>query len=292
MNTLIEVRDLAKTFTLHQQHGVSLQVLRGLSFTVSAGECLVLHGQSGAGKSTLLRTLYGNYLPAGGSIRIRHAGDWLELVGAEPRQVLAVRRQTLGYVSQFLRVIPRVPALEVVMEPALARGWSRADAEARAKALLTRLNISERLWQLAPGTFSGGEQQRVQLARVLCQVWVPVLDGVPRFLFLDEPVSSLDIRHQLLIMDVARRYADAGGGVVVVLHDLNLASMYADHIVALRDGRVAGAGAPQSVLTDALLARVFDCPLRVGAMPSRAIPFVLPQSVQSSAPSVPASKVA
>ena len=86
MTNLIEVRDLAKTFTLHQQHGVSLQVLRGLNFTVAAGECLVLHGQSGAGKSTLLRTLYGNYLPAGGSIRIRHAGDWLELVGAERRR--------------------------------------------------------------------------------------------------------------------------------------------------------------------------------------------------------------
>ena len=86
MTNLIEVRDLAKTFTLHQQHGVSLQVLRGLNFTVAAGECLVLHGQSGAGKSTLLRTLYGNYLPAGGSIRIRHAGDWLELVGKLDRE--------------------------------------------------------------------------------------------------------------------------------------------------------------------------------------------------------------
>src|SRR5690606_11142512 len=164
-----------------------------LNFTVAAGECLVLHGQSGAGKSTLLRTLYGNYLPAGGSIRIRHAGDWLELVGAEPRQVLAVRRQTLGYVSQFLRVIPRVPALEVVMEPALARGWSRAEAEARAKALLTRLNIPERLWQLAPGTFSGGEQQRVNLARGFMVSW-PVL-------LLDEPTASLDEANARLVLE-------------------------------------------------------------------------------------------
>ncbi len=148
MNNLIEVRDLSKTFTLHQQQGVVLNVLRGLNFNVAGGECLVLHGRSGAGKSTLLRTLYGNYLPAGGSIRLRHAGDWLELVGAEPREVLAVRRQTLGYVSQFLRVIPRVATLDVVMEPALARGWSRDSAELRARSLLARLNIPERLWQL------------------------------------------------------------------------------------------------------------------------------------------------
>lgn len=109
-NALIEVRDLSKTFTLHQQHGVVLNVLRGVAFSVQGGECLVLHGQSGAGKSTLLRTLYGNYLPAGGSIRVQHAGEWLELVGAEPRDILQVRQQTLGYVSQFLRVIPAWPA--------------------------------------------------------------------------------------------------------------------------------------------------------------------------------------
>ncbi len=230
MTNLIEVRDLAKTFTLHQQHGVSLQVLRGLNFTVAAGECLVLHGQSGAGKSTLLRTLYGNYLPASGSIRIRHAGDWLELVGAEPRQVLAVRRQTLGYVSQFLRVIPRVPALEVVMEPALARGWSRADAEPRAKALLTRLNIPERLWQLAPGTFSGGEQQRVALARAF--------NGRPAVLFADEPTGNLD-RHTGdriadLLFSLNRDYATT---LILVTHDEQLAAR-CDRRLRLREGQL------------------------------------------------------
>jgi len=156
MSSPIEVRDLRKSFILHQQHGITLDVLQALSFTVAPGECLVLHGRSGAGKSTLLRCLYGNYL-ATGSIRLRHRGEALELVGAEPRQMLAVRRESLGYVSQFLRVIPRVPCLEVVMAPALARGWGRQEAQARAESLLTRLNIPERLWNLAPGTFSGGE---------------------------------------------------------------------------------------------------------------------------------------
>jgi len=233
MTNLIEVRDLAKTFTLHQQHGIRLQVLRGLNFTVAAGECLVLHGQSGAGKSTLLRTLYGNYLPAGGSIRIRHAGDWLELVGAEPRQVLAVRRQTLGYVSQFLRVIPRVPALEVVMEPALARGWSRADAETRAKALLTRLNIPERLWQLAPGTFSGGEQQRVNLARGFMVSW-PVM-------LLDEPTASLDEANARVVLELIDEAKAAGSALIGIFHDRAIREAVADRYLDMTQEDLAHA---------------------------------------------------
>jgi alpha-D-ribose 1-methylphosphonate 5-triphosphate synthase subunit PhnL len=233
MTNLIEVRDLAKTFTLHQQHGVRLQVLRGLNFTVAAGECLVLHGQSGAGKSTLLRTLYGNYLPAGGSIRIRHAGHWLELVSAEPRQVLAVRRQTLGYVSQFLRVIPRVPALEVVMEPALARGWTRVDAEARAEALLTRLNIPERLWQLAPGTFSGGEQQRVNLARGFMVSW-PVL-------LLDEPTASLDEANAGVVLELIDEAKAAGSALIGIFHDRAIREAVADRYLDMTQEDLAHA---------------------------------------------------
>jgi alpha-D-ribose 1-methylphosphonate 5-triphosphate synthase subunit PhnL len=211
MNTLIEVRDLSKTFTLHQQNGVVLNVLRGLSFSVRAGECLVLHGQSGAGKSTLLRTLYGNYLPAGGSIRVQHQGQWLELVGAEPREVLAVRQQTLGYVSQFLRVIPRVSTLDVVMEPALSRGWGRSDAKARAEDLLARLNIPQRLWQLAPGTFSGGEQQRVNIARGFMVPWPLML--------LDEPTASLDDTNRQVVLELINEAKHAGAAVIGIFHD-------------------------------------------------------------------------
>ena len=211
MNTLIEVRDLSKTFTLHQQSGVVLNVLDGLDFAVSAGECLVLHGHSGAGKSTLLRTLYGNYLPAGGSIRVQHQGEWLELVGATPRQVLQVRQQTLGYVSQFLRVIPRVATLDVVMEPALARGWTRQDAQARAEHLLARLNIPQRLWQLAPGTFSGGEQQRVNIARGFMVPW-PVM-------LLDEPTASLDDDNRQVVLELINEAKHAGAAVIGIFHD-------------------------------------------------------------------------
>ncbi|WP_095099198.1 phosphonate C-P lyase system protein PhnL [Pseudomonas sp. Irchel 3A5] len=220
MNTLIEVRDLSKTFTLHQQNGVVLNVLRGMNFKVRAGECLVLHGDSGAGKSTLLRTLYANYLPAGGSIRVQHDGEWLELVGAEPRQVLAVRRQTLGYVSQFLRVIPRVSSLDVVMEPALSRGWSKADAKTRAEQLLTRLNIPQRLWQLAPGTFSGGEQQRINIARGFMVPW-PVL-------LLDEPTASLDDSNRQVVLELMNEAKHAGAALIGIFHDRTAREAVAD----------------------------------------------------------------
>ena len=126
---------------------------------------------------------------------------------------------------------------------------------------------------------SGGEQQRVQLARVLCQVWMPVLEGRPRYLFLDEPVSSLDIKHQLVIMDIARDFARRGGGVVAILHDLNLTAMYADRVLVMKNGRVAASGSPRQVLENQLIAKVFDCDLKVGVLPAGGIPFVLPQSV-------------
>ncbi|RUW45308.1 ATP-binding cassette domain-containing protein, partial [Mesorhizobium sp. M1A.F.Ca.ET.072.01.1.1] len=125
---------------------------------------------------------------------------------------------------------------------------------------------------------SGGEQQRVQLARVLCQVWAPVLEGRPRYLFLDEPVSSLDVKHQLIIMNIARDFARRGGGVVAILHDLNLTAMYADRIFVLSRGQLAAVGSPQDVLNDELIEKVFDCRLKVGALPAGSVPFVLPQS--------------
>lgn len=223
MNTLIEVRDLSKTFTLHQQNGVVLNVLRGLNFKVRAGECLVLHGDSGAGKSTLLRTLYGNYLPAGGSIRVLHDGHWLELVGAEPRQVLDMRRQTLGHISQFLRVIPRVSSLDVVMEPALARGWSPDEAQGRAEQLLSRLNIPQRLWQLAPGTFSGGEQQRINIARGFMVPW-PVL-------LLDEPTASLDEGNRQVVLELMNEAKTAGAALIGIFHDRAIREAVADRFL-------------------------------------------------------------
>lgn len=220
MTPVMEVKGLSKTFTLHQQHGTVLKILRELSFAVHPGTCLVLHGRSGAGKSTLMRTLYGNYLPSTGSIQLDHAGERVEMVGAEPRQTLAVRRMTMGYVSQFLRVIPRVSCLNVVMEPALARGIGLADAQERASALLTRLNLPESLWSLAPGTFSGGEQQRVNIARGFMVPW-PLL-------LLDEPTASLDDANRAVVLELIAEAKAAGSALIAISHDAQAREGMAD----------------------------------------------------------------
>lgn len=221
MKPVMEVNGLAKAFTLHQQHGVVLNVLQGLSFSVLAGECLILHGRSGTGKSTLLRTLYGNYLPAAGSsIRVLHEGRLLEMAGAEPRLTLAVRRGTMGYVSQFLRVIPRVSCLNVVMEPALARGIDHGQAQQRAQALLQRLGIPDSLWTLAPGTFSGGEQQRVNIARSFMVHW-PVL-------LLDEPTAALDEANRNVVIELIAEARAAGSALIAISHDAATRDAIAD----------------------------------------------------------------
>lgn len=209
--SVLVIKNLYKTFTLHQQQGVILKVLQDVSLSVDAGQCVVLHGQSGAGKSTLMRTIYGNYLAASGQIQIAHRGEMLDLVTASPRQIIDVRRQTLGYVSQFLRVIPRVSCLDVVMEPALARGESQEQARERAQSLLRRLNIPERLWSLAPGTFSGGEQQRVNIARGFMVHW-PIM-------LLDEPTASLDDVNRQEVLNLINEAKQAGCAIVGIFHD-------------------------------------------------------------------------
>ena len=163
MTAMIEIVNAEKTFTMHLQGGVRLPVVRGVSFHVEPGECVVLSGPSGAGKSSILKMIFGNYRCDGGRIGIRHQGTVIDLATAEPRQVLSVRRSTIGYVSQFLRAVPRVATIDVVAEPLIVNGVTREEARDRAARLLHRLNIPERLWALPPSTFSGGEQQRVNI---------------------------------------------------------------------------------------------------------------------------------
>jgi alpha-D-ribose 1-methylphosphonate 5-triphosphate synthase subunit PhnL len=158
-----------------------------------------------------MRCVYGNYAADGGSIRIAHDGGWVELVGASPRQVHALRRATLGYVSQFLRVIPRVSALDIVAEPLLLRGTAPAEARRKAAALLERLNIPSHLFDLPPATFSGGEQQRVNIARVFIARY-PVL-------LLDEPTASLDEANRAVVIDLIREARRDGAAILAILHD-------------------------------------------------------------------------
>jgi alpha-D-ribose 1-methylphosphonate 5-triphosphate synthase subunit PhnL len=219
---MIRVENVSKTFVLHQQNGVRLPVLHSASLEVSKGECVVLHGHSGSGKSTLLRSLYANYLPDEGHIYIRHGNEWVDLVQAPARKVLDVRRSTIGWVSQFLRVIPRISALDVVMQPLLDLGVPRETCAAKAAGLLTRLNVPEHLWHLAPSTFSGGEQQRVNIARGFI-VDYPIL-------LLDEPTASLDSKNRAAVVELIEQAKARGAAIVGIFHDDTVRSRVADRL--------------------------------------------------------------
>ncbi|MBO9400048.1 phosphonate C-P lyase system protein PhnL [Shimia sp. R9_3] len=204
---MIEIRDLSKTFTLHNQGSAVIPVMDGANLSVARGECVALTGASGAGKSTLMRMIYGNYLAAGGSIVV----DGVDVVQAEPREILALRREVLGYVSQFLRVVPRVPTLDVVAEPLLAVGVEAEAARERARDLLTQLRIPERLWQLSPTSFSGGEQQRVNIARGFAHSYPAML--------LDEPTASLDATNRATVLGLIEEAKARGAAIVGIFHD-------------------------------------------------------------------------
>ena len=220
MEPLIEVVDLSKSFTLHVQGGVVIEVFGDLNLRVFPGECLALNGPSGSGKSTLLRSLYANYLPQHGSIWVRHGRDRVDMVKARPRLLLEVRRQTIGFVSQFLRVIPRVPTLDIVAEPLRRLGTAPAEAREKAEKMLARLNIPKRLWSLAPATFSGGEQQRVNAARGFI-VDYPIL-------LLDEPTASLDVENRNIVLDLITEAKKRGAAVVGIFHDPEVRRAVAD----------------------------------------------------------------
>jgi alpha-D-ribose 1-methylphosphonate 5-triphosphate synthase subunit PhnL len=223
MTTMIEITDAEKTFTMHLQGGVQLPVVRGVSLQVEAGECVVLSGPSGAGKSSILKMIFGNYRCDDGRIGIRHEGVQIDLAKAEPRQILSVRRSTIGYVSQFLRAVPRVATSDVVAEPLIAIGVARSEARERAHALLRRLNIPERLWALPPSTFSGGEQQRVNIARGF-------ISDLP-ILLLDEPTASLDAANRAVVVDLIDEKKRAGVAMVAIVHDDEIRKLIADRIV-------------------------------------------------------------
>jgi alpha-D-ribose 1-methylphosphonate 5-triphosphate synthase subunit PhnL len=220
---VLEVRDVAKSFTMHLRGGLTIPVVAGVGFDVCAGECVVLGGPSGAGKSSLLKMVWGNYGVDAGSIRIASPDGPVDVATAEPRAVLRLRRGTMGYVSQFLRVVPRVATLDVVMEPALAQGTDPAVARERAQALLTRLNVPERLWSLPPATFSGGEQQRVNIARgMIAEV---------RLLLLDEPTASLDATNRAAVIELIDAKKAAGVGLLGIFHDADVRDRVATRIV-------------------------------------------------------------
>ena len=246
------------------------RILDEVDFAARPGEVTAIVGPNGSGKTTLMRALSGD-VGYSGSIAI----NGCDLAALKPWQAAGMRA-----------VLPQATTLSFpftvreIVRLGLTGGRSGAPAgeqgqlPERALAMVDLDGFAGRFYQ----ELSGGEQQRVQLARVLCQVWTPVLDGMPRYLLLDEPVSSLDIRHQLVIMRIARDFARRGGGVVAILHDLNLTAMFADRVAMMSQGRQVAFGTVGEVLEDRILNRVFGCALKVGATPSARMPFVLPQS--------------
>ncbi|SFP65906.1 alpha-D-ribose 1-methylphosphonate 5-triphosphate synthase subunit PhnL [Mesorhizobium sp. NFR06] len=234
MATPLVVSDVAKSFTMHLRDGVTLPVVAGVSFSIRTGECAVLGGPSGAGKSSILKMLYGNYAVDEGQIIVQHGNGLIDLASATPRTVLAIRRQTIGYVSQFLRTVPRVSALDVVAEPLVERGEDREAARAKARSLLAQLNLPEKLWALPPATFSGGEQQRVNIARGFITEH-PIL-------LLDEPTASLDAKNRDVVVELIAAKKAAGVALLGIFHDLDVRDAVADRVIdvtAFATGKVA-----------------------------------------------------
>ncbi len=222
---MLNVENLSKQFTLHQQGGVQIPVIQNLSFSVDHGETVAITGPSGRGKSSLLKLIYGSYIATSGSIQILHEPDWLEATQLAPRQMMEVRNKTIGYVTQFLRVIPRIPTLDIVAEPLINRGVNVSDALLRAQHLLTKLNVPEKLWSLSPMTFSGGEQQRVNIARGFA--------AHHPLLLLDEPTAALDAENRSRVMGLIREARANGSAILAVFHNEEERHQVCDRDIAL-----------------------------------------------------------
>jgi len=221
--TLLNVDRVGKSFTMHLQGGALLPVVQDVSFDVAAGECVVLGGPSGAGKSSLLKIVYGNYRCDSGSVMVRDGEDTIDVAAASPRRMIRLRRTRLAYVSQFLRVIPRVSAIDIVVQAAVEFGLSEDEGRRRARELLTRLNVPEQLWSLAPATFSGGEQQRINIARGF------VADH--DVLLLDEPTASLDAVNRAAVVDLILTKKRRGTALLGIFHDEDVRDRVADRVV-------------------------------------------------------------
>jgi alpha-D-ribose 1-methylphosphonate 5-triphosphate synthase subunit PhnL len=223
MEPLLQLTGVAKSFIMHLQGAIRLPVVAGVEFTVAPGECVALAGPSGAGKSSVLKMIFGNYRCDAGQILVQREGERTDVARADPRTILKLRRTTIGYVSQFLRAVPRVAAIDVVAEPLLASGLAREAARGQAGALLARLNVPERLWELPPATFSGGEQQRVNIARGF-------LPDLP-ILLLDEPTASLDAANRAIVMDLITEKKKCGTAIASIVHDDDVRARTADRVI-------------------------------------------------------------
>ena len=223
VSPLLELFGVGKTFVMHMQGGVRLSVVSNVEFAVRPGECIALTGPSGAGKSSILKMIFGNYRCDRGRILLHHGGNTIDIAQVSPRTVLALRSTAIGYVTQFLRVVPRVPTIDIVAEPLIAPGGPRETARRSATELLKKLNVPGPLWGLPPATFSGGEQRRVNIARGF-------LPDLP-ILLLDEPTASLDAVNRAAVIDLIADKKRRGVAIIAIVHDDDVRKAIADQVV-------------------------------------------------------------
>lgn len=233
----LRVENLSKVFTLHTLGKRRMKALRSVSFSVEGGEALGVIGRSGSGKSSLLRCLYRSYLPTGGSVVYESERGPVDLATAPERAVLRLRREELGYVSQFLSAVPRTTARDVVAEPLMDRGASLYEARERAETMLDALGLPPDLRGAYPATMSGGERQRVNLARALV--------ARPRLLLLDEPTSALDPETRSLALEAILGLKQAGTTMISIFHDAEAIAALSDRVIALEGGRVRWRGSAE-----------------------------------------------
>lgn len=232
MTPILSVRHVSKHFQLHVQNNKHIPALADVSFDLAPGEILGLTGKSGSGKSTLMKCIYRTYLANAGEIILHPGeGDPVDLVTADEHEVLRLRRTEMFYCSQFLSVIPRVPAADIVADALRRRvGDEAIDATATARDLLNQLGLPRELWDAYPATFSGGEQQRVNVARA-------IIAG-PRFLLLDEPTASLDVKTKDVVIDLFLALKARGTSIVLITHDPHTLDRLAERRLHLAHGRV------------------------------------------------------
>ncbi|MBM7067090.1 heme ABC transporter ATP-binding protein [Actibacterium sp. 188UL27-1] len=254
---------MAHNISVHLGHR---SILSDVTFSAKAGELTAIVGPNGSGKTTLLRALTGDVAYTGQiTINDRALPD-------HPPWELATIRAVLPQATVLAFPFTVIEVVRIGLHSGVSGG--RDDVALHALHRVGLGSYVNRVYQ----ELSGGEQQRVQLARVLAQVWDPVMDGTPRWLLLDEPVASLDIGHQLGVMDIAQRYAQSGGGVVAIMHDLNLTALYADRVAILSNGRVLADGTVSDVLTDTWLSRAYGCDIRVNTPPAPGKTYILPHA--------------
>ncbi len=222
---ILKLENIEKDFIFHHQQGTRIVVFEKFSHIFFPGESTILTGPSGSGKSTLLRMIYSTYKTGSGEIWVRHRGRQMDISTAPSAIIYALRRDTIGYVSQFLRVVPRVSALDTVIEPLLARKMNQDKARQKGKALLERLNIPSNMWHLSATTFSGGEQQRINLARGFISPF-PIL-------LLDEPTASLDLKNRRIVIDLIKEALKDNTCVIGVFHDPEDHSEFGGHTIDL-----------------------------------------------------------